>query len=102
MERRLLAKKSSDLSIDYFRRGEGSYPARTMKNIEESDGTVIFSLERVLVARTKLTWVHANKVGKPGAGTSMMPERTSFELRFGSLKDARADSFPALKVRSKS
>jgi hypothetical protein len=37
-----------------------------MMKIEESDGTVIFSLERVLVAGTKLTWVHANNVGKPG------------------------------------
>jgi hypothetical protein len=31
-----------------------SYPARTMKNIEESDGTVILSLERRLSGGTKL------------------------------------------------
>ena len=33
-----------------------SYPARTRKNIEESEGTVIFSLERRLSGGTKLTW----------------------------------------------
>ena len=42
-----------------------SYPARTRRNIEESNGTVIFSLERLLSGGTKLTWGHANKVGKP-------------------------------------
>src|ERR1700730_13462760 len=42
-----------------------SYPARTRKNIEESDGTVIFSLERLLRGGTKLTWEHANKLSKP-------------------------------------
>jgi Circularly permutated YpsA SLOG family len=42
-----------------------SYPARTRRNIEESDGTVIFSLERLLSGGTKLTWEHANKLGKP-------------------------------------
>src|SRR5580693_5777867 len=33
-----------------------SYPARTRRNIEESDGTVIFSLERLLSGGSKLTW----------------------------------------------
>src|SRR6202022_2795024 len=42
-----------------------SYRARTRRNIEESDGTVIFSLERLLSGGTKLTWEHANKLGKP-------------------------------------
>ena len=42
-----------------------SYPARTRRNIEESDGTVIFSLERLLSGSTKLTWDHANKLSKP-------------------------------------
>ena len=42
-----------------------SYPARTKRNIEESDGTVIFSLERLLSGGTKLTWEHANKLSKP-------------------------------------
>ena len=42
-----------------------SYPTRTRRNIEESDGTVIFSLERLLSGGTKLTWEHANKLGKP-------------------------------------
>jgi hypothetical protein len=42
-----------------------SYPARTRRNIKESDGTVIFSLERLLSGGTKLTWEDANKLGKP-------------------------------------
>src|ERR1700737_4254611 len=42
-----------------------SYPARSSANIEESDGTVIFSLERLLSGGTKLTWEHALKLGKP-------------------------------------
>jgi hypothetical protein len=42
-----------------------SYPARTRKNIEESDGTVIFSLESLLSGGTKLTRDYANKLGKP-------------------------------------
>ena len=41
-----------------------SYPARTRRNIEESDGTVIFSLERLLSGGTKLTRDYANKLGK--------------------------------------
>jgi Circularly permutated YpsA SLOG family len=42
-----------------------SYPARTRRNIEKSDGTVIFSLERALSGGTKLTLELANKLGKP-------------------------------------
>jgi hypothetical protein len=42
-----------------------SYPARTRRNIKESDGTVIFSLERVLSGGTKLTQDYANKLRKP-------------------------------------
>jgi hypothetical protein len=42
-----------------------SYPARTRKNIEESDGTVIFSLEHQLSGGTKLTQDYANKIEKP-------------------------------------
>jgi putative molybdenum carrier protein len=42
-----------------------SHPARTRKNIEESDGTVIFSLDRLLSGGTELTWDYANKLGKP-------------------------------------
>jgi hypothetical protein len=42
-----------------------SYPARTRRNIEESDGTVIFSLDRRLSGGTKLTLELANKLGKP-------------------------------------
>jgi hypothetical protein len=40
-------------------------PRETSRNIEESDGAVIFSLERLLSGGTKLTWEHANKLGKP-------------------------------------
>ena len=43
------------------------YPVRTRKNIEESDGAVIFSLEHLLSGGTKLTREHANKLRKPGA-----------------------------------
>jgi hypothetical protein len=46
-------------------RPTSSYPARTRKNIEESDGTVIFSLERQLSGGTKLTQDYANKIEKP-------------------------------------
>jgi Circularly permutated YpsA SLOG family len=42
-----------------------SYPARTRRNIEESDGTVIFSLEHLLSGGTKLTRDYSNKLGKP-------------------------------------
>ena len=42
-----------------------SYPARTRKNIEESDGTVIFSLECSLNGGSKLTRELADKLGKP-------------------------------------
>jgi hypothetical protein len=42
-----------------------SYPARTRRNIEESDGTVIFSLNRRLSGGTKLTLELANNLGKP-------------------------------------
>src|ERR1700694_742603 len=42
-----------------------SYPARTRRNIEESDGTVIFSLEPSLNGGTKLTLELAVKLGKP-------------------------------------
>jgi hypothetical protein len=45
--------------------GTSSYPARTRRNIEESDGTVIFSLERLLRGGAKLTRDYANKLGKP-------------------------------------
>ena len=41
------------------------YPARTRRNIEKSDGTVIFSLERALSGETRLTLELANKLGKP-------------------------------------
>jgi hypothetical protein len=42
-----------------------SYPARTRRNIEESDGTVILSLEPRLNGGTKLTRGLADNLGKP-------------------------------------
>jgi Circularly permutated YpsA SLOG family len=42
-----------------------SYPARTRRNIEESDGTVIFSLKHLLRGGNKLTRDYAKKLGKP-------------------------------------
>jgi hypothetical protein len=42
-----------------------SYPARTRRNIEESVGTVIFSLEHFLSGGTKLTREYADKIGRP-------------------------------------
>src|SRR6202022_2615430 len=44
-----------------------SYPARTRRNIEESDGTVIFSLERLLSGGTKLTLEHCQQALQAGA-----------------------------------
>src|SRR4029077_13907284 len=41
-----------------------SYPARTRRNIEKSDGTVIFSLDRALSGGTRQTLQLANKLGK--------------------------------------
>jgi Circularly permutated YpsA SLOG family len=55
----------SPTSTTWFELTTSSYPARTRKNIEESDGTVIFSLERLLNGGTKLTRDYANKLGKP-------------------------------------
>jgi hypothetical protein len=62
-------RKAEDGRIDdRYNLGElstSSYPARTRRNIEESDGTVIFSLNRRLSGGTKLTLELANKLGKP-------------------------------------
>src|SRR5271165_4401913 len=69
-----------------------SYPARTRKNIEESDGTVIFSLERLLSGGTKLTQDYANKVEKPmlhvcDTRKERIFNRDSFRLEIPSLTD---------------
>ena len=62
-------RKAEDGRIDdrynLFELSTSSYPARTRRNIEESDGTVIFSLNRRLSGGTKLTLDLANKLGKP-------------------------------------
>jgi hypothetical protein len=42
-----------------------SYVARTKRNVEESDGTVIFSLETELTGGSELTRSHAIQAGKP-------------------------------------
>jgi len=42
-----------------------SYPARTKRNVAESDGTVIFSLEIELIGGSELTLSHAIQTGKP-------------------------------------
>src|SRR5260370_11209323 len=56
-------RKAEDGSIDerynLVELSTSSYPARTRRNIEESNGTVIFSLQRLLSGGTKLTWEHA-------------------------------------------
>jgi Circularly permutated YpsA SLOG family len=44
-----------------------SYPARTRRNIEESDGTVIFSLNRRLSGGTKLTLEPCQQARETGA-----------------------------------
>src|SRR5258705_6776774 len=62
-------RKAEDRRIDdrynLVELSTSSYPARTRRNIEESDGTVIFSLNRRLSGGTKLTLDLANKLGKP-------------------------------------
>ena len=55
-----------------------SYPARTRRNIEESDGTVIFSLEHLLSGGTKLTRDYANKLGKPMLHIYDAPKERTF------------------------
>jgi Circularly permutated YpsA SLOG family len=57
-----------------------SYPARTRRNIEESDGTVIFSLERLLSGGTKLTWRHAE----------LAKQRTKARMGFNPRRDSRS------------
>jgi len=69
-----------------------SYPARTRRNIEESDGTVIFSLERLLSGGTKLTWEHANKLSKPvlhiyNASKERILNQDSLRLEIQALTD---------------
>ena len=54
-----------DDRYDLVELSTSSYPARTRRNIEESDGTVIFSLNLRLSGGTKLTLDLANKLGKP-------------------------------------
>jgi hypothetical protein len=46
-----------------------SYPARTKRNTEESDGTVIFSLERLLSGGTKLLWGLPTSLGSRCGGS---------------------------------
>ena len=41
------------------------YDARTKRNVEESGGTVIFSLQSELTGGSELTWSYAIQTGKP-------------------------------------
>lgn len=42
-----------------------NYAARTKRNVEESDGTVIFTIKETMTGGTRLTAQHAIKKGKP-------------------------------------
>ena len=67
-----------------------SYPARTRKNIEESDGTVIFSLERLLSGGTKLTWGTCQEAWEAAVAHLRRPERTNIEPGFALPRGASA------------
>jgi Circularly permutated YpsA SLOG family len=69
-----------------------SYPARTRRNIEESDGTVIFSLERFLSEGTKLTQDFANKLGKPVLHIYDTRKERIIQPGFASPRDSRSGS----------
>ena len=60
-------------------------------NIKESDGTVIFSLERLLSGGTKLTRTHANKLGKPVLHIYDTRKRTNIQPEFASPRDSSSD-----------
>ena len=68
-----------------------SYPARTKRNIEESDDTVIFSLERLLSGGTELTRELADKRGKPVLHIYDSRKERRFEPGFASPRDSSAD-----------
>jgi hypothetical protein len=68
--------------------GASSYPARTRRNIEESDGTLIFSLELLLHGDSKLTRDYANKL-ESGSCTSIKPIPGKTNIQPGSLPSAR-------------
>jgi hypothetical protein len=44
---------------------ERSWSVRTKRNVEESDGTLIFAVDQPLNGGTKLTADHARRKGKP-------------------------------------
>jgi hypothetical protein len=56
-----------------------SYPARTKRNIEESDDTVIFSLERLLSGRDQADSGTCQQAWEAGAAHLQHPERTISE-----------------------
>jgi hypothetical protein len=65
---------------------------RTRRNIERSDGTVIFSLERVLSGGTKLTLKLARELGKPmlhiyDTRKERIPNPDSLRLEIQALTD---------------
>jgi hypothetical protein len=73
-----------------------SYPARTRRNIEESDGTVIFSLNRHLSGGTKLTLDLANKLGKPVLHI-MTPAKSEYRIQIRSGLRFKRWLIPVLK-----
>ena len=81
-----------------------SYPARTRRNIKESDGTVIFSLERLLSGGTKLTRDYAHKLGKPvlhiyETRKELIPNADSLRLEIQALADfLRSNNIEVLNV----
>jgi hypothetical protein len=87
-------RKAEDERIDdrysLIELSTSSYSARTRMNIKESDGTVIFSLERLL-SGTKLTRTHANKLGKPVLHIYDTRKRTNIQPEFASPRDSSSD-----------
>jgi len=73
-----------------------SQPARILREpggtSKKATGSVIFSLERLLSGGTKLTWEHANKLGKPvlhiyGTRKEQILNQHSLRLEIQALTD---------------
>jgi hypothetical protein len=93
-----------DERYNFVELSTSSYPARTRKNIEESDGTVIFSLERSLSGGSKLTRDYAHKPGKPvlhiyETRKERIPNPDSLRLEIQALTDfLRSNKIAVLNV----
>jgi Circularly permutated YpsA SLOG family len=94
-------RKAEDGRIDdRYNLGElstSSYPARTRRNIEESDGTVIFSLNRRRRGGTKLTLELANKLGKPVLHIYDTRKERIIQPRLALPRDSSPEGFRVLK-----